>query len=745
LSAPIPRFALLGFAFLLSGAAALVYQVAWQRLLALHSGVGVYSVAVIVAAFMAGLGAGSHLGGRLSLRTSPRAALVAFAALELAIGAFGAASCALYYDWLYPLGAGLYRSLPRAVLLHLLALLPPTLLMGMSLPLLARAAVRDAAGASRVIGTLYGVNVLGAAAGALLTPWVLLRIGGLRQAVLWAAAANVVAAAAALLALRAAARAADTAGTVAPDPPGTEEPPRPFRLWLALHALSGFCALSLELLWFRVMDVAAKSTSFTFGTLLALYLACYGAGTLWAAARWSRPARPLGAFLFLQCVLVAYAGLAILALGLLPPDAAGYRWLVEYWRAGEVFQFGHGRGLQTAFRLYLAFPLALFGPPTFLMGVAFPVLQRAVQDDPRTSGFKVGLLQAANIAGCAAGSLVVGIGVLDALGTLAAVRALLLLALVFAVLGLALTPRRGRFAGAAAALALTAAALPGGETFWARLHGAAGAPQFFEEDASGVAGITPGGGDGSWTVWTGGHEHSYLPFGEVHTALGALPTLLHPDPRSVAVIGLGSGDTAWAAGFSEAVRSVRVFEICHAQPRLLRRFADATGMSRMRRFLDDPRLELRLTDGRNALRAEPARYDVIELDALWPYYAYSGNLYSREFYRLVRSRLRPGGVLCTWAPTDRARATLAEAFPYLLEADEVVLASEAPLRGLSAVGEARRAEALRYLGELRTDQVLRRARRLAPIPAGPAPTELVNEDLFPRDEFAVPHRARTAP
>jgi hypothetical protein len=103
-------------AFFLSGAAALIYQVTWQRRLALHSGVGIYSVAMIVAAFMVGLGLGSHVGGVLCVRLPPRTALPAFAALELAIGLFGLASGRLYYDWLYLRAGGLYATPWRAAM-----------------------------------------------------------------------------------------------------------------------------------------------------------------------------------------------------------------------------------------------------------------------------------------------------------------------------------------------------------------------------------------------------------------------------------------------------------------------------------------------------------------------------------------------------------------------------------------------------------------------------------------------------
>ena len=155
----------------------------WQRILTLHTGVGVVSMALIVASFMAGLGIGSELGGLLSARLGSRAALRGFALLELGVGAFAAVSCRLYHDGLGRYADGLYETTAGAALAHFLAFLLPTTLMGMSLPFLVRATVRETASASRVIGGLYGLNVLGAASGALLAPWVLVRFLGMEGAV----------------------------------------------------------------------------------------------------------------------------------------------------------------------------------------------------------------------------------------------------------------------------------------------------------------------------------------------------------------------------------------------------------------------------------------------------------------------------------------------------------------------------------------------------------------------------------
>ena len=730
------RLGLLSLAFFLSGFAALVYQVSWQRVLALHSGVGIYSVAMIVAAFMAGLGWGSWLGGVISPRLDPRTALRRFAALELGIAAFGAASRWLYYD-LYPQSSFLLDSPWRAGILHFVALLIPTAAMGMSLPFLTRGLIDRPESAARRIGFFYGVNVLGAGLGALAAPWWLVRWYGLTGAVLVAAGANAVAG---VLAAAASVRLGRDVPGSSPDLPVAErartEPPRPFALWLALYATSGFCALALEILWFRIVDVAVKSTSFTFGTVLSLYLLSYGAGSLVAASVASRIDRPLRTFLLLQCAIVAAAAvpLILLPFGVWPFHA----WYFEYWRSG---QFGLGWTVDpTAIRrLYVLLPVLLYGVPTFLMGFSFPVLQRAVHDDVRTSGRKVGLLQTANVVGCVAGSLVVGLLVMGRLGTMGGVRVVLAVAGLLALVGLRLTPSRALFGAAAAALAAAAVMLPSPERFWRHLHGAGAGEGFVGEDASGVAGIIPD--TGRFRLLVNGRRHSWLPFGGIHTRLGALPAVIHPDPRSVAIVGLGSGDTAWGVGCREETRAITVYEICGPQPRLLHALARAAEFPDLRSFLADPRYAIRIADGRTALRFGEARHDIIQADAQLPDAAYSGNLYSYEFFSLCASRLARGGLMCTWAPTLRVRRTFRSVFPYVLSMQDgsVLIGSHEPITEDPAawVARAESDRVKRYLGPGIARLVARDAGSAQSLPSRRRQPDL-NHDLIPRDEYAVP-------
>jgi predicted membrane-bound spermidine synthase len=746
--APLGRLHLIlvGLAFFLSGAAALAYQVAWQRILALHTGVGLYSIAVIVAVFMLGLGLGSRLGAGLSRRVTPGRALLLFAACELGIAGYGALSCPLLYDFLYTRQGWLYAEPLRGGLMHFATLAVPTILMGMSLPLLTRAVVERAETAGGTIAFLYGINVLGAATGALATPWVFFRHYGVRAAVWAAVAANVIAGMSALaLALRRGGR----------DRPEVEPEggPRPavapggaegrFGSWIALYALSGFCALALEMLWFRMMEVSIKSTSYTFGTLLALYLFGSGVGAIAGIFLAPRIGAPRRAFLACQCVLLVYACAAIALLAWMPTTVSGYAWLYDLWGGRRSFNLGGRMYLGALLRLYVVLPLALFGLPTLLMGLSYPILQRAVQDDPAASGWKVGVLQAANIAGCVAGSLLVGLLTLTWLGTTGTLRLLAVIGLAFAALGLREPGGRRPFLALGALLAVAAVVLPSQRRFWLRLHGTEEPASLIEEDATGVVALIPD--RQAWQVWGGGRWHSTLPFSGIHTTLGAAPAMIHPAPLEVAIIGLGSGDTAASAGSRRDVdQRITVFELYAPEHRLLSALARQPGApAKLVRFLEDPRFSFHVADGRNAIDRGGRLYDMIEADALWPTSPYSGNLYSLEFFRMCAGRLRPGGLVTTWLPTGRVRATFFSVFPHVVETldGKVAIGSLSPIPIDTAAWRARIFDPrnVAYLGRPRAAAVWEELKSVRPVDRDADPDRPVNRDLFPRDEFNTPN------
>ena len=206
--------------------------------------------------------------------------------------------------------------------------------------------------------------------------------------------------------------------------PVSDRPAASLRPWLLLYGLSGFVALSLEIAWFRLMDVAVKSTAYTFGTVLALYLLGLGLGSLVGGRRAARLERPLAAFLDLQLLLLASAGRRSRSSRGCRPRRRGTACSSSTGstsRSSTSARTGRCRHSRGSTRLL---PLTLFGLPTLLMGLSFGALQRAVQDDPATSGRKVGMLQAANILGCTAGSLVTGLLLLERVGTAGTLRLL---------------------------------------------------------------------------------------------------------------------------------------------------------------------------------------------------------------------------------------------------------------------------------------------------------------------------------
>lgn len=747
--------------FFTSGVPALVYQLTWQRILALHSGVGIYSIAMIVAAFMAGLGIGSELGGRLSQRYGPVGALRAFALVELAIAGFAALSPWLYYDLLYQRLEWLYEQPWLAGFCHFAALLPPTCLMGMSLPLLVRAMVIEPEHACRTIGYLYGVNGLGAAVGALITPWVLIPWWGIQGAIYAAAVLNLVAGLGALAMSRFLARDPRwTANTV--DQPGPVAQATDTRssaldhrglfLWALLYGTSGFSALGLEMVWFRLIDVGVKSTAFTFGTVLAIFLTGLAFGSACGArfeARWVHPRRT---FLILQMLIAGYTALSVVLIVRLPVTLPVLSSLFHYWRQYEPYTPGslvsQQGSVANPYLLYVFFPALLLLVPTTLMGLSFAVLQRAVHDDSRTSGRKVGLLQAANIAGGVLGSLLIGLVAIELWGTAGTLRLLVGLAFVFVAIGLFESQRWPFFIGGAC-LAGLLFLLPSQDELWRRMHGllahtetaGAEAPAWFGEDASGLAAITPELGDQSaWRMSVNGKGHSVLPFGAVHSGLGVFPAIIHPAPVDVAVIGLGSGDTPWAVACRPETQRVDVFEICAPERELLANLDEAYFLPQLRRLLNDDRIVVIHADGRNALRANHKHYDIIEADASRPDSAYGGNLYSLEFFRECAARLKQGGLMCTWNPTPRVYVTFCRAFPHVLAIGaHILIGSHEPIPIDLRTWRARleQPEVAKYIGEEKVPYALATLASCMPAVPEMLAGEAIdsNQDLFPRDEF----------
>ena len=725
----------------------MLYQVIWQRLLVLFSGADVFSTTIIVAAFMAGLGIGSLAGGRAADRLAPGASLRAFAIAELMIGLFGAGSKWLYYDVLYQRLPQFGSSAVSATAVLFASLLIPTFLMGVSLPLLARALTDRIDAAGRIIGALYGWNTLGAAAGAFAGTWILVPRFGMEIALWCAAAANLLCAAGAATLITGAFNAREESVSAREAASGRQRDlTLPFAAWAAIYALTGAIALSLEISWFRLIGVMLKSTAFTFGTVLAVYLAGIGAGGAVGARFVDRSRAPGRTFLLLQVALLCYAGLSLaFVINVLAQSSWLARYLGEYEpfhaaQAIEALASGNFNLFFEFVRLYAVIPIVIVGPPTFMMGLSFPFLQRACQTDLPRVGRRVGTLLSANIAGSVAGTVLTGWAFLPWLGTALTLKGLVALAIVLAI-PLARAGDAMRAAAAVVTVLAVVAVMPGSDELWARLHATHPNAIIAAEDGSGLSVLKPGRSSRETAVFVNGIGQSWIPYGGIHTVLGALPALIHPSPKTVLLVGLGSGDTVFAAASRPDTETLICVEIIGAQLETLRTHAASQPYPGLMRVLNDHRIRHITGDGRAFLQRAAPMFDVIEMDALRPTSAYAGNLYSLEYFDLLRRRLAPGGLAVSWSPTPRTRDTFISVFPHALVLDDIIVGSNDPIPFDRRVIEERAHAVQGYFAEAGVDIQRFLQPYLSEPPERITPDTRrrrsdLNTDLFPRDEFA---------
>jgi spermidine synthase len=224
-------------------------------------------------------------------------------------------------------------------------------------------------------------------------------------------------------------------------------------------------------------------------------------------------------------------------------------------------------------------------------------------------------------------------------------------------------------------------AMPDAATLWARLHGASLDRLVFGEDASGlsVLRIEPGARQARATVFVNGVGQSVMPYGDVHTALGMLPAFIHPDPKQVAIIGLGSGDTVYGVAGRPEIETITSIEIIRPQLATLKQLSRVFPYGGLFGLLSDSRIESVSGDGRIYLMHSGRKFDIIEADALRPSSAYSGNLYSVEYFTLVRDRLQPKGLAATWAPTARVHNGFIRVFPHVLSVPGILIGSNDPI------------------------------------------------------------------
>ena len=664
-----------------SGCAALIYEIVWFQMLQLVIGSSAVSLGVLVGTYMGGMCLGSVVLPRLI--SAARHPLRVYAALESGIGLlgililFGMRPASLIYS--AHVGSGLTGILLRG-LFAAACLLPPTILMGATLPAMARRIESTPHGVSW-LGFFYGGNIAGAVFGCLFAGFYLLRVHDSFFATFVAAAINGAVALAAV-ALSVSTRFEQQVGASVSDQVRTGKPAVPeagvpitFPWWVYVTiALSGMTAIGAEVVWTRLMSLILGGTVYAFSIILAVFLFGLGIGSGVGSALARNSLRPgilLGWCQF--CLTAAIFWTALMLAKSLPywpidPSLTSNAWL--------------------NFQLDMARCLWALVPATLLWGASFPLALAAAargQDPARL----VGGIYAANTVGGILGGIGFSIVFIPWIGTqqsqrlligLAACAALLMFA-TFAWQFLKNAPLAAAVRGVLIfavlaffpiALAKHVAKIPGELVAYGRfMPSRMGESEmlYVGEGMNNSVAVSRDYSSGVRNFHISGKiEASSEPQDmRLQRMLGHLPALVHPHPVSVLIVGCGAGVTAGTFTVHPGIEKITICEMEPLVPHISATYFGAENYG----VVDDPRTKIIFDDARHYIFTTRDKFDIITSDPIHPWVKGSATLYTKEYFELVKSHLNPGGIVTQWVPlyeSDSAVvkseiATFFEAFP----------------------------------------------------------------------------------
>jgi spermidine synthase len=633
------RFPAVMLLLLGSGCSALIYEIVWYHMLQLNIGSTAVSLGVLLATYMGGLCIGS--AGFSRMRRVGGHPLRLYGLLEI-----GIALLALLVLLIMPFvgsayAAGAEHGLPSMLLRSVLAaicLLPPTILMGASLPAVSRWLEASPEGRSRV-GLLYGVNTIGAVIGCLLAGFVLIRLFNVQVATFVAAAINLVVAAGSLWLARSMPGFKETLEAK------PEKSSAPTAVYLTI-AISGAGALGAEVVWTRLLGMLLGSTVYVFAIILAVFLAGLAIGSglgAWAAKSLRDSDRARIALGWCQLLLVAGIGWA----GFMIADS------LPFWPVDSFLSTSNW----FTFQLDIVRVLWAVLPPTLFWGASFPLALAAAAKPGEDPARLVGAVYAANTLGAIVGALAVSLYLVPAIGTRATQQVLLVLTTASAWLMLAPKYTQKSVALAlAASVALTALIVPRIDAippeviaFGRQIATNRGKATIVEvKEGRNSSAVISRWHDGAMQIDVNGHvEATNEPFDmKLQRMVGHLAALIHPNPRRVLGIGFGAGVSAGTFTRYQSVESITVCEIEPVIPPLSTKYFAKEDYD----VLHNPRTRIVFDDARHYMMTSPEKYDIIASDPLDVFVKGTAALYTQEYFEAVKRHLNPGGLFTLYVP-----------------------------------------------------------------------------------------------
>jgi spermidine synthase len=663
ISAQLTLFAAL---FLISGAAGLIYEIIWERLLELYFGVTMTSITLIVSAYMAGLGLGSLFGGRLTQKL--KSPLFTYGLLEIGIGLFGLISPILL-NWIGRSTAGSPYWL--VFILSFAFLLAPTFLMGMTLPLLSQAFINRVETSGQVIGLLYGINTFGAAFGCLLAGYVLIGKFGFDGASLIAVAFNGGVGLIALTASR-----WTSFPTSKPSTFSTKKYASTYwtyRQILFTSFLVGFIGLGFEMLWIRILHIINKNTSYGFASILFVFLIGLAIGGYYWGRRVDTAPDPEKLFWQVEIGVGIMASLVFLYLWISLNANIPFPGLSDFWfmqkpvppfvAVNDVLVFSRRQLLFSLSNYFLPIFVIVL-PASFIMGGGLPILDRIAINSPEVAGRKVGDIHLANIIGSVFGSLIISFWMLPTLGTEWTHKVLVLLGLTFPVLYFIRKSNRLLRDLSSVTVILTTIVLlfflPGKGQLYPRLFEATTGDQAITlESSDSVVSLTLDPTSKPKWLWIGGETNSFYPPDGTYESRGIVCAGAS-QPKRILIIGMGGGVAARFFQNIPDIQEIVIVELMTDLSDLLYENVELT-----KPVIDDPRVRYIADDGRRYLYAHPNnKFDIIFADPLRWYSTGHNNLYSLEAMQLYQAHLTENGVFCAYVDQPHALPfTIAQVFP----------------------------------------------------------------------------------